>query len=149
MRRRPLTPKEVDAHGVSGDWGTRVDRSQGNAHRSVPGVRAFINARLYFEAGVPGPPVFVVRLAEVNIEVNPFALWRDFKLLVALDICKIGADKDFGDVPIPQFVGFFLSIWRRLKVEFLVGADEQKIEISPRPARPDLGAIPGNHLPET
>ena len=68
----------------------------------------------------------MVRLAQVNIEVNPFALRRDFKLLVALDIREIGADEDFSDVPIPEFVGFFLSIWRRFKVEFLVGANEQK-----------------------
>src|ERR1039458_7390965 len=74
---------------------------QGNAHRAVPGVSALINARLYFEAGVPGPPVFVVRFAEVDIQIDPFSLGRDFKLLVALDIRKIGADEDFSDIPIP------------------------------------------------
>src|ERR1700693_2852281 len=101
MRRRSLAPKQVDAHGVSRDWGTRVDRSQGNAHRSIPGVRAFINARLHFEAGVPGPAVFVVGLAQVDIKIDPFASGRDFKLFIALDIRKVGANEHFSDVPIP------------------------------------------------
>src|SRR6266568_5785751 len=149
MRMRSLTPKQVNTHRVPDDRRTRLDRSQGNAHRSVPRVHAFINARPHLEAGVPGPSVFVMRLAQVNIEINPLALWRDFKLLVALDIPKIGADENFGHVPIPQFVGLFLSIWRGLKVEFLIRADEQKVEIALCPARADLGAIPRNSLPET
>jgi len=43
----------------------------------------------------------MVRLVQVDVEVNPFALRRNFKLLIALNVRKIGADKDFRDVPIP------------------------------------------------
>src|SRR5215471_8273648 len=149
MLRWPLTAKQVDAHGISGDGGTRINRSEGNAHRSVPSVRAFIDAGFYFETGVPCPPVFVVRLAQIDIQIDPFSLRRDFKLLIALDIRKIGADEGFGNVPIPQLIRFFLSIRRRLQVEFLVRADEQKIKIALRPARPDLGTIARNTLSET
>jgi hypothetical protein len=101
MRGWPLTTKQVDAHRIAGDRRMRVDRGQGNAHGAVPGVRGFINARLHFEARVPGPAIFMVGLVEVDVEVNPFALRRNLKLLVALDVRKIGADEDFRYVPIP------------------------------------------------
>ena len=43
----------------------------------------------------------MVWFVQVNIQVDPFSLRRNLKLFVALDIPKIGADKDFGDIPIP------------------------------------------------
>jgi len=41
------------------------------------------------EAGVPLPAFFVMRLVKIDIEVDPFVVRRNLKLLVSLDVFEV------------------------------------------------------------
>jgi len=93
-----------------------------------------------FETRVPLPAIFVMGLVEVDVEVDPLPLRRDFEFLVALDIGEIGANESFSYVPVPKLVGFFVSVWIRFEMELLVRASEKEVEIVIRPAGTDFGS---------
>src|SRR5438445_515245 len=99
-----------------------------------------------FESRVPHPTILVVRLVKIYVEINPFALRRNFELLVMLDVSKIRANKYFGHVPIPQLVRFVLRIRVRLHRELLVRADKQEIQVLARPSGAYFRPISGNSL---
>src|SRR5215470_7704254 len=82
-----------------------------------------------------------MRFFQVNVEIDPLALWRNFEFLVALDVREIRADECFRDFPVPQFVGFFLRIGIGLQAKLFVRAEEEEVEIVFRPARADFRAV--------
>ena len=71
------------------------------------------------------------RVVEIHVEIDPFALRRDFKLLVAADVGEVVADKNFGDIPVPELPGFSREIGVGLEVELSIRTHEEQIEILP------------------
>jgi len=61
-----------------------------------------------------------------------------------VDVLKVGTDKDFGDIPIPELVGFGGEIGVGLEVEGFGRADVEEVEILLRPLEEDLGAMAGD-----
>src|SRR5438445_8779711 len=146
MRSRPLAAKQIYSQDIALSGRAFINRRIRDSHRAVPDVRRLIDARRNFESRVPCPTMLVVWLVEIYVEINPFALRRDFKLLITLDVINIRANEYFGHVPIPELVGFVLRIRIWLQREFLIRADKQEIEILVRPAGAHFRAIPGNAL---
>ena len=68
------------------------------------------------EARVPFPAVFMMGAMEIDVEVDPLTLRRDFELFVTLDIRKVGANEGFGYLPVPELVGFLMRVWVRLEM---------------------------------
>jgi hypothetical protein len=77
----------------------------------------------------------------VDVEIHPFALRGNLKLLVAVDVLEVGTDEGFGDIPIPELVGFFAGGGVGFEVELLVWADKQDIEKILRPAGAEFGCM--------
>ena len=75
------------------------------------------------------PPLFVVRISQIDVQIDPFASRRDFEFPISLDILKIRSDENLRHVPIPELVSFSSGIRSGLQVERLERANEQKIEI--------------------
>src|SRR5207302_1891147 len=88
---RPLASKQVYAQAIPRSWRPRINRRIRDSHRAIPDVRAPIDACRNFESRVPHPTVLVVRIVKLYVEINPFALRRNFELLVTLDISQIRA----------------------------------------------------------
>src|SRR6266704_1447739 len=146
VRLRSLASKQVYAQGIArGRW-PFINRGIGDPHRAVPDMRRLIDACRDFESRVPHPTVLVVRLVKIYVEINPFALRRNLKLLVTLDISEIRAKEYFGHVPIPELVSFVLRVRIWLQRELFVWADEQEVEILVCPVGAHFRAIPGNGL---
>src|SRR5882762_10563992 len=144
FRRRALAAEQVDPQLVADCWRPGINCFPRYSHRAVPDMRLRINTREDFESGVPGPSLFVVRLVQVDIEVNPLALRRYFKFLITLDVLEVGTEEHFRDIPVPKFVGFLLCIRRRLEIQLPVGANEKEVQVVRGPTRADLRAIAGN-----
>jgi hypothetical protein len=89
----------------------------------------------------------MIRKVEINIEVNPLPLWRDFELFISPDVLKVGTNKKFCDIPIPKPIGLFHRVRRGLQIQFLVGACVEKVEIVLRPPGTYLSSIPGGEVP--
>ena len=85
----------------------------------------------------------MIRFIEIDIEVDPLSLRRQFQFLVAQDHLEVRAGKRFGDIPVPKLVGFGRRIWIGLEMQFFIRTGEKNVEIPRRPARPDFGSISG------
>src|SRR5262249_41108958 len=91
--RGTAAAEQIQAKHRSRSGRLRGDGGKRDPHGSVPDMFLLINFCEDFETGVPGPAVFVMGTVEIDIEVDPFALRRDFEFLVALDIGEVGADE--------------------------------------------------------
>ena len=96
-----LAAIEVDTKLFAGGGRIRSDGEPGDAHEAVPDFLRRIDPCGDFTAGLPDPADFVRRVVEIDIEVDPLALRRDLKLLVAADVLEVSADEDFGNIPVP------------------------------------------------
>lgn len=106
VRIGALAAIEIDAQLIAFSGKARVDRRPGDAHKAVPGFVGGIDAGGNFTTGLPDPALFVRRVVEIYVEVNPLGLWRDFPFLIVADVLEVVADEDFCDVPVPELVGF-------------------------------------------
>jgi hypothetical protein len=97
-----------------------------------------------FEAGVPLPRVLISLLVEIDVEVNPFALRREFEFFIAADVLEVGANEGLGDVPVPEPIGLRRCVGRGFQIELFVGRSEEEIEAVLGPTGADLGAMGGN-----
>ena len=68
-------------------------------------------------------------IVQIHVQVDPFALRGDFEFLVTFYVGEIGTNKHFCDVPVPKLVGFLASIRSGLKMQLLVGANKQEIQV--------------------
>ena len=93
------------------------------------------------KTGVPGPTIFVMRLRQVDIQIDPLPLRRHFELPVSADVLEVGTNKHLGEVPIPELVRFRRSTGRGFKIQFFVRTDKQEVQILFCPARADFRAI--------
>src|SRR6202012_4871579 len=114
-------------------WRLRIDGSERNAHRPIPSLSVGVDACGGFKPGIPRPAFFMMGLVKIDVEIEPFALWRQFKLFVAMYMLEIGADKSLRYVPVPKLVRFRLRLRRRFQVQRLVGTDKEKIQTIVRP----------------
>jgi hypothetical protein len=89
--RRSLAAKEIDAQSVARSCPAGVNGSIRDLHRSIPDVSSAIDSRRNLQTRVSLPAFLVMRLFQIDVEVNPFTLPRDFELLVAFDIVEVGA----------------------------------------------------------
>jgi len=103
--------------------------------------RCRVDASCYDKAGVPGPTIFVMRLRQVDIQIDPLPLRRHFELPVSTDVLEVGTNKHLGEVPIPELVRFRRSTGRGFKIQFFVRTDKQEVQILFCPARADFRAI--------
>src|SRR5581483_2870264 len=126
--------EEVHAQFVSSGGGTRVNRSIGNAQIRIPRPARCIDAGRGEHVRLPDPAFFGMRQAAVDIEIDPFALRRYFKLAIAADIFKIRSNEDFGNVPVPKLIGLNIGARVRLEIELAIWADKQEIKIVLCPA---------------
>ena len=90
----------------------------------MPAMLGTIDACGLFKPGVPSPSHLMMRLVQIDIQVDPLALRRDFKFLVEFDVAKVRTDEDLGHIPVPQFVRLLAGSWCRLKVKLVVRTDE-------------------------
>jgi hypothetical protein len=77
-------------------------------------------------------------LGEIDVEVNPLALRRDFELFVPANVVGVGPQEYLHDVPVPELVGFLFEIRIGLEIERLVrivGAGKEQVEVVECPAR--------------
>ncbi len=81
---------------------------------------------------------------EIDIEVDPLALRRYFKLLIPANVLKVGAYKQLSNIPIPEAEGLVHSVRRRLEIKLLVGTCEKEIKIVLRPSGTYPGPVSGN-----
>jgi hypothetical protein len=119
-----LAAKQVRAKGSTRNWLTPIESSEGNSHSAVPYLCFGIDACIYLKPRVPFPSHRMIRKIEINIKVDPLPLRRKFKLLVSPNVAKVGADKQFSNIPIPESIGLFRHIRRGLQIEILVRAYE-------------------------
>src|SRR5579864_1667615 len=113
---RPAAAEQIQTEDISRARRPRVDGGKRDAHSGVPDMFLLVDSGEDFEAGIPFPAVFVMWAVEIDVKVDPLALRRDFEFLVALDIGEVGANEGFGDVPVPELVGFFVSVWVRFEM---------------------------------
>src|SRR5271169_1727566 len=104
VRRRALAAKQVDPKLITKCRSLVLQSREWNAHGSVPNLRDRVDASGYRETRVPGPSIFVMRLGQVNVEIDPLPLRRDFELFVSADVLKIRTDEDLGNIPIPKLI---------------------------------------------
>jgi hypothetical protein len=71
----------------------------------------------------------MVWIMQVDVEINPFALGGNLKFLVPLNVVEVGANENFRDIPVPEFVGFFLGVGVRFEMEFVVWRHKQEVNI--------------------
>jgi hypothetical protein len=83
----------------------QVDSGIRNPHCALANVSSTVDWRRNLEAGIPGPTVLVMRFTEIDIQIDPLSLRRDFKFLIVLNV-EAPAEEDFDHIPIPQFAGF-------------------------------------------
>src|ERR1700734_3042218 len=146
MLRRSLAAEQVYAQGVSGRRSPRIDRCHRDSHGGVPDLLLPIDPGGRFESRVPRPARLVMRIVQIHIQVDPFALRRNFEFLVMLYIREVGTDKYFRYVPVPKLVGFLVSIRFRFNVQFFVRTSKQKVQVILRPARANFRAISRDRL---
>ena len=104
--RRALKAIKVDAQILTGLRLSFVNLAHRNAHLAVPDFIFLVDAGFDFKAGIP-LPVVVGRIGvAINVQINPFAVWRDLEFGVAFNVLKIRADEDFSNIPLPEQVGF-------------------------------------------
>jgi hypothetical protein len=72
VQRRALAAKQIDSKLIANCRSLALQSREWNAHGSVPNLGDRIDASGYREAGVPGPAIFVMRLGQVNIKIDPF-----------------------------------------------------------------------------
>ncbi len=70
-----LATEQIDAEALSSSWSVGAERGEGNPHRSIPDFVSAIDASTDLDAGVPLPGVVIALLIEIDVEVDPFALW--------------------------------------------------------------------------
>ena len=87
--KRSLTAKEIYPQEIARRWRAVIDRRVWNSHCAVPDMRVPIDTRGDFESGVPGPATFVMRIVEIDIEIDPFTLRRKLEFFVALYVFKV------------------------------------------------------------
>src|SRR5882757_4263038 len=147
IRGRTLAAKQIDTQCVSGGWTAGINRLPRYTHRAVPSVCRRIETRHDCESGIPGPAFFVVRLVQINIEVDPLPLRRDFEFFVLLDVGEVRSEKHFSNVPVPKLVSFLVTVRRRPEIQSFIGANKQEVEVFRGPTGADFGAIAGNYFP--
>src|SRR6185437_6004525 len=113
----------------------RSDRNKWNPHRAIPYFFLGIDSRSHLKAGIPDPAIFVVRLVQIDVQIDPFSLGRNFKFLIVTYIFKIRTDKDFGNIPVPKLVRFFIRMRAWFQIQLLVRTDKKEIELTLRPSR--------------
>src|SRR5439155_22799538 len=96
---RSLASKLVYAQGVARGWRPCINRGIRDSHRAVPDVRRLIDACGNFVSRVPYPTVLVVRLVKIYVEINPFALRRNFDFLITLDVFEMLVNEYLQNVP--------------------------------------------------
>src|SRR5215469_1768626 len=138
----------IKIHTKSGRNGrVNAERSEWNPQRGVPSVLTLVDSRQMLESGVPLPAVFVMRLVQINIQIDPFVLGGDFELFIALNVLKIRADEYFGHIPVPQCIGFVGGIRLGLEIQLPERTNEEKIDVVFCPAGTNLGAVFRNRSP--
>src|SRR5215469_2005315 len=97
------TFRAIEIHTKSGsrNLSPRTERSEGNPHRCVPSVLTLIDSHHMLKSRVPRPTLFVMRLVEIDIQIDPFVLGRNLELFIALNVVKIRSDEYFGHIPVP------------------------------------------------
>src|SRR6266496_2233154 len=98
-----------------------------------------VDSRGHHKSGVPGPTVFVVGFVQVNIQVDPFSLRRNFKLSIVFDIMKIGTNEPLRHIPVPALICLSGNNSRGFHMEFVIGTDKQEVQIVFSPAGANFG----------
>src|SRR5664280_2368999 len=82
-----------------------------------------------------------MRLGQIDIEVDPFALRGNLKFLISLDILEVRTNKYLGDVPVPETECLRGSVGRGIEIQLLIRTSEQEVEVPFCPARADFRTI--------
>src|SRR5579875_3297794 len=67
-------------------------------------------------------------MVAVDIEINRFALLRDFAFFIPVDMFEGRANKGLCYIPVPQLRRLYHDLWVRLYVELLVGTDVEQMQ---------------------
>src|SRR5207245_8527168 len=99
IRGRSLAAKQIDSELFPNCRRAPLQGGEWHAHGSVPNLRCRVDASRYDKTRVPGPAKFVMRLRQVDIQIDPLPLRRHFELPVSPDVLEVGTNKQFGYVP--------------------------------------------------
>lgn len=82
----------------------------------------------------------VLETAIVDVEVDPEAVGADFKFLVATEVGRVGLEKNFGDVAVPESVA--AAVWSGVGKygEFPVARNKFDVQGGGGPKQAGLGA---------
>src|SRR3954452_21998078 len=89
----------------------------------------------------------MMRFAEINFQIDPFALRRNLEFFVMPDVCEIGSDENLRHIPVPKFVSLGRPVWIWLLVKLFVWALEEEVQIRCRPPCSNFRTIPRIRLP--
>jgi len=85
----------------------------------------------------------VVRLVEIDSEVDPFALRGDLKFFVTPNVAEVATNESLCHIPVPKLVRFSRGTWIGFEIELFVRTDKQDVKIPLRPTRSNFRPILG------
>lgn len=144
---RSLTAEEVDTETMADPGFAGFNRGERNPHGPIPDIPILLNASGNLETGLPGSKGDLVRLLQIDIEIEPFALRGQFELSIAVDRVELGTDEGLRHIPVPETTRGPVQYRVRLEMQLFIRAEEEKVQIGGRPARTHLGIVPGNFVP--
>src|SRR5579885_368622 len=85
VRRSAIRPIKIGAKFLPFYRRMHAERRKWDFHGDVPLVTGFIDAGGMLEPGIPLPAIFVMFAVQIDVEINPLVLRRNFELFVSLD----------------------------------------------------------------
>ena|SRR5438128_2097847 len=76
IRGRALAAKQIDSEPFPKCRRAALQGGEWHTHGSVPNLRCRVDASCYDKTGVPGPTILVMRLRQVDIQIDPLPLRR-------------------------------------------------------------------------
>jgi len=99
--QRALAAEEIYAVGFPSGRRRGIQRGPGNFHGAIPDLVLLINSRRDLKPRVPRPAFLVMRVGEINVEVYPFPLRRNFKFFVTANVLEVRTQEYFRHIPVP------------------------------------------------
>src|SRR5215469_12702202 len=135
---KPIDAVEVNAPLRAGGHLFFAHRMQWHTSRGIPGMVLFVDSALPQPAGIP---VGVITVAiPVNGQIHPIASGRDLELAIHFYIGPVVAKKKLDDVAVPEFQVVFAVVGGQPKIQFIIRADKQKIQVGVGPECAYLGS---------
>src|SRR5918993_684975 len=115
-----------------------IDRTKRDAHFGVPDPDRGSDPGSSREARRPLGSGLPLRIAAIDVQIEPLATRRDLEFLIAGNLLLVRADECLNNVPIPEPWRFFGRWCLWFEIELVVRADVEQVKVFARPARTDF-----------